>query len=102
MRIVELDAGGWKTPLEFASALKAALGSPDWHGTNAVAFVDSMVAGGINTLKPPYIIRVVNAADLPPEVMAVIRQVSSYVDETRVRRLARTGENVEVHLEIAD
>ena len=51
MHTIELDASSWKTPLEAASALKAALGSPDWHGTNAVAFVDSMVAGGVNALK---------------------------------------------------
>jgi hypothetical protein len=102
MRIIELDASRCNTPFDFASALKMALGAPDWHGTKAVAFVDSMVAGGINTHKPPCVIKVVNTTDLEPEVMKFIREVSSFVEETRVRRLARTGENVAVRLEIAN
>jgi hypothetical protein len=101
MRTIELDASSWRTPPDFVSALKAALGAPDWHGSNSVAFVDSMIAGGINALKPPYVIKVVNTADLAPEVMELVRDVSSFVEETRVRRLARTGENVAVSLEIA-
>jgi hypothetical protein len=102
MRIIELDASGCNAPLDFASALKLALGSPDWHGTNAVAFVDSMVAGGVNVLKPPYIIKVVNTGDLRPEVIEFVREVSYLIEDTRIRRLARTGENVAVGLEIAE
>jgi hypothetical protein len=29
MKTIEIDASGWKTTLDFALALKAALGSPD-------------------------------------------------------------------------
>ena len=102
MRIIEVDASGCNAPLDFASELKLALGSPDWHGTNAVAFVDSMVAGGVNVLKPPYIIKVINTGDLRPEVIEFIREVSYLVEDTRIRRLARTGENVAVRLEIVN
>ena len=102
MRTIELDASGWKTPLDFASALKVALGSPDWHGTRAAAFIDSMVAGGINALEPPYVIKVVNTANLEPEVMKFIQDVSCWVEDTRVRRLARIGEDAAVSLLIAN
>ncbi|OAF00815.1 hypothetical protein AYJ54_30195 [Bradyrhizobium centrolobii] len=102
MRTIELDATGWKTPFDFISALKATLGAPEWHGSNVVAFVDSMVAGGINALKPPYVIKVVNAAELAPEVIDLIRAISSAVESTRLRRLARTGEDVAVSLGIAN
>jgi hypothetical protein len=102
MHTIELDASQWKTPPDFVSALKAALGAPYWHGSRAVSFVDSMVAGGVNALKPPYVIKVVNTADLAPDVMELIREVSSQVEQTRIRRLARTGENVVVRLEIAN
>jgi hypothetical protein len=102
MKTIEIDASGWKTTLDFASALKAALGSPDWHGTRAAAFIDSMVAGGINTLEPPYVIKVVNTAGLESEVMKFIQDVSAWVEDTRVRRLARTGEDVAVSLQIAN
>jgi hypothetical protein len=101
MQIIVLDASSWKTPVDFVAALKAALGAPEWHGSNVVAFVDSMVAGGINVLKPPYVIAIVNTADLVPEVMELIRAVSSAVEETCIRRLARTGEDVAVSLRIA-
>ena len=100
MRTIELDASNWRTPLDFVSALKAALGAPEWHGSNVAAFVDSMVAGGINALKPPYVIRVVNATKLAPEVMDLIRAVSSAVERTRLPRFARTGEDVAVSLAI--
>ncbi|KJC44373.1 MULTISPECIES: barstar family protein [unclassified Bradyrhizobium] len=102
MRTIELDASNWRTPPDFVSALKAALGAPEWHGSNVVAFVDSMVAGGINALKPPYVIKVVNATKLAPEVIDLIRAVSSAVERTRVRRLARTGEDVAVSLAIGN
>jgi hypothetical protein len=102
MKTIELDASDWKDPLDFASALKVALGSPDWHGTRAVAFIDSMVAGGINALEPPYVIRVINTANLEPEVLKLIRDVSTGVEDVRARRLARTGEDVAVSLQIAN
>lgn len=87
---------------DFTSALKAAIGAPGWHGTTAAAFIDSMVAGGINALEPPYVIEIVNTAKLDPEVMKFVRDVSSSVDDTRVRRLARTGEDVAVCIRIVE
>ena len=70
--------------------------------TRAAAFIDSMVAGGINALEPPYVIKVVNTANLEPEVMKFIQDVSCWVEDTRVRRLARTGEDAAVSLLIAN
>jgi hypothetical protein len=61
-----------------------------------------MVAGGVNALKPPYVIRIVNTSDLGLEAMKFIRDVSDWVEDTRVRRLARTGEDVAVSVEIAN
>ncbi|MDX3969847.1 MAG: hypothetical protein QHD01_25075 [Bradyrhizobium sp.] len=98
---IELDAGSWKTASDFRSALKAAIGAPEWHGDIAAAFLDSIFGGGINALKPPYVIRVMNTAQLAPELKKMIRDLSSAMEEVRVRRLARTGENVAASLEIA-
>lgn len=102
MRTIKLDAGGWSTMGDFTSALKAAIGAPDWHGTTAAAFIDSMVAGGINALEPPYVVEIVNTARLTPEVMKFVRDVSCWVEETRASRLARTGENVGVWIRIVE
>jgi hypothetical protein len=100
--VIELDAGNWKSASDFRSALKDAIGAPEWHGDIAAAFLDSIFGGGMNALKPPYIIRVVNTAQLAPELKELICDLSSAMEEIRMRRLARTGENVEASLEIAD
>jgi hypothetical protein len=99
---VELDASGWKTAQDFRLALKAAIGAPEWHGEIVGAFLDSIFGGGMNTLEPPYVIKVVNTADLVPELKEMLRDFSSAIAETRARRLARIGEDVAVRLEIED
>lgn len=58
--------------------------------------------GGMNALKPPYTIQVVNTAHLAPELKELIRDLSVAMEETRTRRLARTREDVAVSLQIAD
>ena len=99
MRAIELDASGWHTVNDFINALKAAIGAPEWHGSNVAAFIDSMIAGGVNALEPPYVIKLVNSGNLKHEVVAFIRDLASAIEETRARRLARTGEDVAVSLE---
>jgi hypothetical protein len=101
MQTVELDAGSWTTAQDFRSALKAAIGAPEWHGDVVGAFLDSIFGGGMNALKPPYVIKVVNTTHLEPELMELIRDLSSAMEETRARRLVRTGEDVAASLEIA-
>jgi len=100
MHTLELDASSWRTAQDFRSALKAAIGAPDWHGEIAAAFLDSIFGGGMNALKPPYVIKVVNTAHLAAELKELIRDFSSAIEETRARRLARMGEDVAVSLEI--
>jgi Barstar (barnase inhibitor) len=99
MRAIELDASGWHTVNDFINVLKAAIGAPEWHGSNVAAFIDSMIAGGVNALEPPYVIKLVNSGNLKHEVVAFIRDLASAIEETRARRLARTGEDVAVSLE---
>jgi hypothetical protein len=63
MRIIELHADGWITAMDFANALKKAIGAPDWHGESVDAFLDSMIYhDDINALKSPYTIRIRGAA----------------------------------------
>jgi hypothetical protein len=100
LHTIELDASSWKTAQDFRLALKAAIGAPEWHGEIVGAFLDSIFGGGMNTLEPPYVIKVVNTADLAPEVKEMLRDFSSAIAETRAGRLARIGEDVAVRLEI--
>ena len=99
MRTIEIDAAAWETQQDFIEALKVAIGAPDWHGSNFIAFGNSMIGGGINALKPPYVIRVVNADHLPREVIDVISIFSVELDRARSRRRFRTDEDVPVALE---
>ena len=64
---IELDASSWRTAQDFRLALKTAIGAPGWHGEIVGAFLDSIFGGGMNTLEPPYVIKIVNTADLVPE-----------------------------------
>jgi hypothetical protein len=102
MHTIELDASTWKTPQDFRSALKAAIGAPQWHGDIVGAFLDSIFGGGMNAFRPPYVIRVVNAVGLTTEIEKLIHEFSSAIEDTRTRRFARTGEDVVVSLEIAN
>lgn len=99
---IELDASSWNTASDFRSALKVAIGAPEWHGDTAGAFLDSIFGGGMNALKPPYIIKVVNTAQLAPALKELVHDLSSAMEATRKRRLTRTGENVAASLEITN
>jgi len=102
MRTIELDASEWKTSDDFVNALKSAIGAPDWHGSSANAFVDSMGTGGINAVEPPYMVRVVNARRLGQDVVELIAAISSAVEKRRLNEAARSGADVMVSLEITN
>jgi hypothetical protein len=98
MRTIELDASGWKTPIDFLSALRAAIGAPEEHGWNPDAFIDSMVWGGMNSVQPPYTIQIVGAAYVPKEVTEYIFLISSAIKRGREDHCRRRGSDVDVSL----
>ena len=62
MRVIELHADTWDTAMDFVTALKVAIGAPDWHGSTPDAFVDSMISHDeINALKAPCAIKIMDA-----------------------------------------
>ncbi len=99
MRVIELDASNWKTMLDFMEALKTAIGAPSWHGSNVNAFIDSMIWGGINSVEPPYTVRITNTSGIPSDVADVIRGFSSAIREHREWRLRHRGDDIDVSLE---
>ena len=98
MDAIELDASGWKTPLDFLRALRAAIGAPEWHGWNPAAFVDSMIWGGINSIDPPYLIKVINTPGVPSEVINYISLMASVIKAGREWRCTHRGTDIEVSL----
>ena len=98
MRIIELDANRWTTPLDFLSALKSALGCPPWHGDSPDAFVDSMVWGGINSVEPPYTIQVIGTSSIPREVIEYVSLMASVIREAREERYRNRGDDIDVSI----
>src|SRR6266700_2225366 len=68
MRLIQLDAKGWKSQLDFIPSLTRALGSCEGHGMSPDAFVDSMIWGGMNRVEPRYTVQISNLNAAPKEV----------------------------------
>src|SRR5579859_7937376 len=83
MHHIELDATKWKTVSDFYDALLSALGSPEWHGRNINALVDSMIFGGINEISPPYTIRISGISRAPKDVRNHIELAEKSILEAR-------------------
>jgi hypothetical protein len=98
MRLIELDAQGWKAPLDFLCSLADAIGSPEWHGMTPDAFVDSMIWGGVNSVQPPYTVQIKNIATAPREVADYVSLVGSVIGEARQERFRRRGDIVDVNI----
>jgi hypothetical protein len=82
MQIVELHANGWATAVDFVNALKKAIGAPDWHGSSADAFLDSMIYhDDINALRSPYTIRISGVANAEPKAQAAVRELAQLIDK---------------------
>jgi hypothetical protein len=100
MRIIELDATKWKTVVDFYKALLASIGAPAWHGISPDALVDSMIWGGINTVEPPYTVRIYGAAKLPKDVRDEVELTKRVLADGRVDYRSRRSGDVEVVIEI--
>jgi RNAse (barnase) inhibitor barstar len=77
MQLLELDAKNWKSVRDYVDALRAVLGSPEWHGNSVDAFIDSMVCGDINKVEPPYTIRIKNTKSLPADILDEINYLKN-------------------------
>jgi RNAse (barnase) inhibitor barstar len=82
-----LDAEGWKSQEDFFVALLPKLGVPNWHGHNLDALWDSLVAGQINSTKPPYFITVISADQIPDVLMIYLLRFKELVKEMQAERV---------------
>lgn len=103
MKIIDLDASGWKTPLEFFDALATGLEAPEWHGRSADAFLDTMIwHDDINGVAPPYTVRIHGLNKAPGGVRAEVEALRGYIHKHRSQhRSMHDGRDVEVSLETA-
>ncbi len=84
MKEIILDAKGWKSQEDFFIALLPKLGAPNWHGHNLDALWDSLVAGQINSTKPPYSIAVFGADKLPEFLKVYLLRFEELIKEIQM------------------
>ena len=100
MHIINLNASNWKTVMDFYDAVLAAVGAPKWHGVSPDALIDSMVFGGINSVTPPYTIRISGTANLPTNVREELQVAKEALEEGRKDFRSLKGRDVQVGIEI--
>ncbi len=100
MREIALDATNWKTRLDFYAALLPAIGAPAWHSAGVPAIADSMINGGINKLKPPYVVRVYNMGCVPADVAEEVGWAIDGLTSSRAYIREHRGYDVNVSMEI--
>lgn len=82
MKLINLDASGWREPSDFYTALFAELGSPSWHGRNFNALRDGL-SGGINRVEAPFQVNVLNAGSATPALSSFLRDAVTVFDGAR-------------------
>jgi len=81
MTQIILDAEGWKSQEDFFIALLPKLGAPNWHGHNLDALWDSLVAGQINSTRPPYSFTFIGADKIPEFLKVYLLRFEELVKE---------------------
>lgn len=94
VRCITLDASKWITRLDVYEALLSALGSPDGHGRNINALIDSMVYGHINEIDAPYKIVVTCTKTISPEAASELLDIILTLGEA-----GGVQEGIEFHTE---
>jgi Barstar (barnase inhibitor) len=96
MWIVELRADSWVTAMDFANALKKAIGAPHWHGSSPDAFLDSMIYhDDINALKAPYTVKICGASNASPQAQEAIHLLARLINE---KSASDQGTDLEINI----
>ena len=100
MQKIDLDGSSWTSEAEFYDSLAAALGSVEWHGRNANAFLETMIyCLYLNAVQPPYAVRIKNA---PDALRSFLQDFAAWVAEARQDRKddLEWGDDVEVTITV--
>jgi hypothetical protein len=102
--LIQLDACNWREPSDFYDAILNALGTPNWHGRNPLALMDTMISGmgEAHDLKPPYRVEILNSTHLPPAVRDHILGVISLFYRVRGYRRNRSAPDVDATIIMVD
>ena len=98
MRIVELDAGRFKTPLDFLDAVRRAIGAPQDPSLDIDVLVGAMLRGG--SAETPATIRIAGTAKAPAEVRGEIEALTKALEEARLWRHNHRYDDIGAAIEI--
>ncbi len=99
MRIIDIDASGWKTPLDFYRAIYAGIEAPEDASRSINALLEYMVWGDMDAIEPPYIVRISGLDKAPAAVVEDVEYTKNAVAEARAEFNRRNGHDVEVSIE---
>ncbi|HEX4737750.1 MAG TPA: barstar family protein [Allosphingosinicella sp.] len=94
MKVIHLDASGWRSPADFYAALLPQLGAPSWHGRNLDALYDSL-SGGINQLEPPFTVELAHSSELSSDMGDFLAKVAAVFEDAR----REFGANVSINID---
>lgn len=100
MDIIEIDAKGWKSPLDFCQAIFVFVGAPDWNGTSIQAILDLLIWDNLCEKKPPYVMKIKNTSGLSKIILQEIMLLQSSILDARAESQFRRGYDVNVSIEI--
>ncbi len=99
MHTIELNAANWKTVLDFYHDILAAIGAPKWHGESPDALIDSMIWGDINSVGPPYKIKIYGLRSTPNGVREHVDLVKQAIARARTDYHRRHNADIDVSIE---
>jgi RNAse (barnase) inhibitor barstar len=94
MQEIQLDGTAWNTEDDFFTAFLSAVRTPDWHGHNLDALNDSIGAGDINEVNPPFLVKIRGSASMKPEAKQMVERFQQLIQD-----LKREGINVAIQVE---
>ena len=100
MRSIDLDAKGWREPLDFSNALLHATDAPEGHGNGIAALMEGLVWGGTGTIEPPYAIRISGLNGAPADVVEWVKLIQDRLQKAKREFKERNGHDVDVTMEI--
>ena len=101
MKIIDIDAVGWKTPLAVNDAILSALDAPKSYTRGSLdALLELMVLGEVGATEPPYILQLSSTKGLPAAVAEWLSHIVEGIAEYRADQKAQWGHDIEANLEI--
>ncbi len=99
-RVIEIDATGWKTILDFYDAVYPAIEAPKDASRSLDALLEYMIWYDMGALRPPYEIVISNLGGTPPDVVKHVEFFRKCLGEARYEYWRQNEKLINVHLEI--